>query len=92
MSLYTHPSYRAMAEAIIARAEKDGDAFPGIVPHDNPAIMAMGYILAVARSKRTTDDQWSCSLQSFKDEPVEFRVELTRKLQALNPALRASGG
>lgn len=92
MSLYTHPSFRAMAEAIIARAEKDGDAFPGIVPHDNPAIMAMGYILAVARSKRTTDDQWSCSLQSFKDEPLELRGELIRKLQVLNPALRAVVG
>ena len=83
MSFYTHNSFREMAEAIVARAERDGAAFPGIVPYDNPAEMACGYVLAVSRSKRTVEDQWCCPIWTVKDELPVIRDLWSKKLQAL---------
>jgi hypothetical protein len=85
MDDYTHESFVAMAEAIIERAKREGTKFPGIVSYNQPGIMALGYILNRARvDGRTYQDQWSCSLQSFKDTPLEQREPLCNQLQALH--------
>lgn len=74
-----------MAGAIIERAAHDGEKFPGIVYYCDPAIMAIGYILAAPRSKRTWEDQWSCSWSSFKESRQDIRFKKTIKsLEALH--------
>ena len=86
--IYTHNSFFEMADAILKRAAHDGEKFPGIVPYDQPAIMAHGYILAAPKSKRTLEDQWSCSWGSVKESRQDTRFNET--LRALK-ALHASG-
>ena len=88
MDHYTHPTYPEMANAIIARAEQDGSSFPGIIPFDDPAIMACGYMLALARSKRTVKDQWNCPIWTvgeFKKADPEGYATVGAKLKSLRP-------